>query len=126
VNRLLLLLAVLERRCGISARTSDVYANAAGGVDLRDPAADLSVACALASAIRDVPLTRRTCFVGEVGLAGEIRPALRTAARLKEAARLGFEKAVVSSREPREALKEAPIRVAPAGTLAGAIEEALP
>jgi DNA repair protein RadA/Sms len=126
-NRLLLLLAVLERRCGIGARTEDIYANAVGGLDLRDPAADLAVACALASAIRDVPLAPRTCFVGEVGLAGEIRPALRTGSRAREAARLGFERMIAARRGWGERGEEIPegIRVIPVGSLAEAIGEAL-
>lgn len=101
-SRLQLLLAVLERRCGLLSRTSDVYLNVTGGLTLRDPSADLAVCVALASALKDIALSPDICFVGEVGLAGEVRPAARTLMRLKEAARLGFKKAVISKRGPRE------------------------
>ncbi len=90
-NRLQLLLAVLERRCGASSRTSDVYLNVAGGLNLRDPAADLAICASLASALTDVPLPSDVCFIGEVGLAGEVRPAARTLMRLKEGGTPGIQ-----------------------------------
>lgn len=101
-NRLQLLLAVLERRCGLSSRTSDVYLNVTGGLSLRDPSADLGICVSLASALKDLPLPADVCFIGEVGLAGEVRPAGRTLMRLKEAARLGFKRAVISKRTPKD------------------------
>ncbi len=104
LNRLQLLLAVLERRCGIFSRSCDVYANVAGGLTLGDPAADLSICAALASSLKDVPIVGNVCFIGETGLAGEVRPAAKTGMRLREAARLGFRRAVISGREPRDAL----------------------
>lgn len=100
VNRLQLLLAVLERRCGIFSRGSDMYVNVAGGLTLQDPAADLAICAALASSLKDVAVPTDTCFVGEIGLAGEVRPAAKTHLRLREAARLGFRRAVVSARDP--------------------------
>jgi DNA repair protein RadA/Sms len=103
VNRLQLLLAVLERRCGIFSRSCDVYVNVAGGLSLQDPAADLSICAALASSLKDTPLAGDTCFIGEIGLAGEVRPASRTHLRLREASRLGFRNAVVSGREAIDA-----------------------
>ncbi len=102
VNRLQLLLAVLERRCGISSRASDVYLNVAGGLSLKDPAADLGICASLASAAADIELPADVCFIGEVGLAGEVRPCARTLLRVKEAARLGFKRAVISRRTPKE------------------------
>ncbi len=101
-SRLQLLLAVLERRCGIPSRTSDVYLNVAGGLQLKDPAADLGICASLASAVTDIELPSELCFIGEVGLAGEVRPAGRTLMRVKEAARLGFKKAVISRRTPKD------------------------
>ncbi len=103
ISRLQLLLAVLERRCGISSRTSDIYLNVAGGLTLKDPAADLGICASLASAATDLELPSDVCFIGEVGLAGEVRPAGRTNMRIKEAARLGFKRAVISRRTPKEA-----------------------
>lgn len=118
-NRLQLLLAVLERRCGLSSRTSDVYLNITGGLTLRDPSADLAVCVSLASALKDVALPPDVCFIGEVGLAGEVRPAGRTLMRLKEAARLGFKKAVISKRGPKD---DWPMEVVRAGTLREVLE----
>ncbi|MDR1137838.1 MAG: DNA repair protein RadA, partial [Synergistaceae bacterium] len=99
VNRLQLLLAVLERRCGIFSRSSDIYVNVAGGLSLQDPAADLSICAALASSIKDAPVAADTCLMGEVGLAGEVRPVARSHIRIKEAVRLGFRNVVVSAHE---------------------------
>ena len=112
LNRLQLLLAVLERRCGIASRNNDVYLNVAAGLNLKDPAADLAICASLASALRDVPLPPDVCFIGEVGLAGEVRPAARTRMRLKEAARIGFKRAVISKRTPKEEYPIEAIRVA--------------
>lgn len=98
-NRLQLLLAVLERRCGVYSRTSDVYANVAGGLDLTDPASDLAICAALASSLKDSPVSGDTCFIGEIGLAGEVRPASKTHLRIREAARLGMKTAVISARD---------------------------
>lgn len=118
-NRLQLLLAVLERRCGLTSRTSDVYLNVTGGLTLRDPSADLAVCVSLASALKDIALPPDICFVGEVGLAGEVRPAARTLMRLKEASRLGFKKAVISKRGLKD---DWPLEVIRVGTLREALE----
>lgn len=118
-NRLQLLLAVLERRCGLTSRTSDVYLNVTGGLTLRDPSADLAVCVSLASALKDIALPPDICFIGEVGLAGEVRPAGRTLMRLKEASRLGFKKAVISKRGPKD---DWPLEVIRVGTLREALE----
>nr|WP_321503168.1 DNA repair protein RadA [uncultured Dethiosulfovibrio sp.] len=102
LNKLHLLLAVIQKRCGLSTSGLDVYANVAGGLDLRDPGADLALAMALVSSASDRALPSDCCLLGEVGLVGEIRPVGRTPQRLKEAARLGFKTAVVSAREGEE------------------------
>lgn len=120
VSRLQLLLAVLERRCGISSRSSDIYLNVAGGLQLKDPAADLGICAALASAVTDNVLPQDVCFIGEVGLAGEVRPAGRTLLRLREAARLGFKRAVISRRTAKE--ESYPLEVLRVSTIRDAIE----
>ena len=99
LNRFQLLTAVIDRRCSISTNAHDLYINVAGGLSIQDPSADLPACAAIASALRNVPLQAGTCWLGEVGLAGEVRPVTRIDLRLKEAARLGFHTAVVSSRE---------------------------
>jgi DNA repair protein RadA/Sms len=91
-SRLAMLLAVLEARCGLNFSSAEVYLNIAGGYRLSDPAADLAVAAALVSALADRPLAAKSVWFGEVSLSGEVRPVAHTDLRLKEAAKLGFEK----------------------------------
>ncbi len=94
-SRLAMVLAVLEAHCGLSMAGQDVYLNIAGGLRIREPAADLAVAAALLSSFTGVPLPVRSVFFGEVSLSGSLRPVAQAEARLKEAAKLGFETAVV-------------------------------
>jgi DNA repair protein RadA/Sms len=89
-NRLSMLLAVLETRCGLRLSATDVYLNVAGGLRVGEPAADLAVAAALASASANKPTDPDEVFFGEVGLSGEVRQVTQAEARLKEAAKLGF------------------------------------
>ncbi len=94
-RRLQLLLAVLEKREGLRLNTHDVFLNVAGGVRLEEPAVDLGVVVAVASSFRDIPSDTSTVLIGEVGLGGEIRTVSQLDLRLKEAAKLGFERAIV-------------------------------
>jgi DNA repair protein RadA/Sms len=94
-NRLAMLLAVLHRHAGIAAFDQDVFINAVGGVKITEPAADLAVLLAINSSMRNKPLPRGFVVFGEVGLAGEIRPAPRGQERLREAAKLGFSLAMI-------------------------------
>jgi DNA repair protein RadA/Sms len=94
-NRLAMLLAVLHRHAGIATFEQDVFVNAVGGVRIGEPAADLAVCLAVVSSLTDRAIPRKVVVFGEVGLAGEVRPAPRGQERLKEAAKLGFEKAVI-------------------------------
>ena len=94
-DRLAMLLAVLHRHAGVSCMDQDVFVNAVGGVRIGEPAADLAVMLAIQSSLRGKPLPRGFFAFGEVGLAGEVRPAPRGQERLKEAAKLGFSVAVV-------------------------------
>jgi DNA repair protein RadA/Sms len=93
-RRLQMLLAVLEKRHGLRMAAHDVFVNVAGGMRLEEPAADLSVAAAVASSFRDVPLDTGTVLLGEIGLGGEVRTVSRLEARLSESARLGFQRAL--------------------------------
>jgi DNA repair protein RadA/Sms len=90
-----MILAVLEARCGLSFSTAEVYLNVAGGYRISDPAADLAVAAALVSALAERPLPGDTVAFGEVALSGELRPVAHGAMRIREAAKLGFEHALV-------------------------------
>ena len=94
-NRLAMLLAVMHRHAGVVCFDQDVFVNAVGGVKITEPAADLAILFAIVSSLRDRPLKRGLAVFGEVGLAGEIRPAPRGQERLKEAAKLGFDTAIV-------------------------------
>lgn len=94
-NRLAMLLAVLHRHAGIATWEQDVFVNAVGGVRIGEPAADLAVTLAIVSSLTDKSIAAKTVVFGEIGLAGEVRPAPRGQDRLKEAAKLGFQKAIV-------------------------------
>ncbi|MBM3556286.1 MAG: DNA repair protein RadA [Alphaproteobacteria bacterium] len=94
-GRLAMLLAVLDARCGLALGGRDVYLNVAGGLRVAEPAADLAVAAALLSSYTDEAMPERTAVFGEIGLGGEIRPVAQAEARLKEAAKLGFTRALV-------------------------------
>ena len=94
-DRLAMLLAVLHRHAGVACMDQDVFVNAVGGVRISEPAADLAVMLAIQSSLRGKPLPRGFLAFGEVGLAGEVRPAPRGQERLKEAAKLGFSVALI-------------------------------
>ena len=106
-NRLALLVAVLGRRAGVSLGNHDVYANLAGGLSLAEPGLDLPLALALASSLRDRPMRTASVAIGEVGLLGELRSVAGLDRRLREAARLGFRRAIV----PRPARGGSPPQV---------------
>ena len=97
-GRLSMLLAVLETRCGLKLGATDVYLNVAGGLRIGEPAADLAVAAALASAATDQPTDPACVFFGEVGLSGEVRQVAHAEARLKEAQKIGFSKSALPRR----------------------------
>jgi len=94
-DRMMLVLAVLSRRCGFSTSKDDVFVNAVGGVHIDEPAADLGMAVALASSICDRPASAQTVVFGEIGLTGEVRGVTQALARVAEARRLGFTRAIV-------------------------------
>jgi DNA repair protein RadA/Sms len=108
-QRLAMLLAVLSRHAGVATYDQDVFVNAVGGVRIDEPASDLAVVLAVLSSIRNRPLPRALVVFGEVGLAGEIRPAARGLERLREAAKIGFSTALIpkanAPRKPIEGLE---------------------
>src|SRR5947208_7357759 len=97
-RRLALLLAVLDKRAGLSFSQLDVFLNVVGGVRMQEPAGDLAVASALASSVYDRPVANSAIFLGEVGLGGEIRPVSQTERRLGEAAKMGMTTAYMAER----------------------------
>ena len=98
-NRLAMIVAVLETRCGLQLSGCDIFLNIAGGIRIHEPAADLAVAAALVSALKEVVLPPEAVFFGEIGLAGEVRQVAQPDLRLKEAAKLGFTRAIVPERK---------------------------
>ncbi len=98
LNRLLLITAVLTRRLGLRLADQDVFVNVVGGLRISEPAADLALAAAIASSMRDVPVRADAVLIGEVGLSGELRWVGQMNARLREAAKLGFRRAVIPRR----------------------------
>jgi DNA repair protein RadA/Sms len=104
-QRLAMLLAVLHRHAGIVCFDQDVFVNAVGGVKIAEPAADLAVLLSITSSLKNKPLPSKLIVFGEVGLAGEIRPAPRGQERLKEAAKLGFTRALIpEANRPKQAI----------------------
>ncbi|MCL5104405.1 MAG: DNA repair protein RadA [Armatimonadetes bacterium] len=122
-NKMLMILAVLEKRVGLNLGNKDVYVNVAGGVKIVEPAADLAIALAVASSLSDIGMDPEAIALGEIGLAGEVRAVGQAEKRLKEAARLGFTKGIMSYSTGKlsKGLNIEPVRVP---TVRGAIEAA--
>ncbi|WP_417201690.1 DNA repair protein RadA [Sutterella wadsworthensis] len=123
-QRLAMLLAVLHRHAGVALFDQDVFVNAVGGVKISETAADLAILAAICSSWRNRPLERGLVVFGEVGLAGEIRPAARGQERLREAAKLGFSKALI----PRANMPRQPVEglgIIPVDRLSDALEAVL-
>jgi DNA repair protein RadA/Sms len=97
-NRLLMISAVLTRRAGLRLAEADIFVNVVGGLKIDEPAADLAIAAAIASSMRDLPIRADAVLIGEIGLAGELRMPGQIPARLREAARLGFKIAILPKR----------------------------
>ncbi|MBU1727152.1 MAG: DNA repair protein RadA [Candidatus Omnitrophica bacterium] len=122
-NRLSLLVAVLEKRIGLALETEDIFVNVAGGIKIEDPAADLAVACAVASAFRDQAVIPETAVIGEIGLAGEIRSVSQVSVRINEAQKLGFKRCVLPSNNFKGLKDEkAKIELVPASSLKEALD----
>jgi DNA repair protein RadA/Sms len=119
LNRVALLVAVIEKHLGAQLSTEDIYVNVAGGLALRETALDLGIVAALVSSFKEKPIDSQTVVVGEVGLLGEVRRVRKLRERLSEAARLGYTRAVIPAGE-RVELRE--IELCPVGTLAQAME----
>lgn len=94
-NRVVLMLAVLEKKAGLHMQSYDAYINIVGGIQIREPALDLGIVCALASSFKDIEINPKTIAIGEVGLTGELRTVSFIEKRLKEAEKLGFNTAIV-------------------------------
>jgi DNA repair protein RadA/Sms len=125
VSRVLMLIAVLARHAGLNLTGHDVYVNVAGGLRIDEPAADLAVAAALASSLRERPVRAGTVLAGELSLAGRLRPATRPERRLAEARRLGFERLVTGRARGDGAATPGPVGLVTAGDVRGALAQTL-
>jgi DNA repair protein RadA/Sms len=122
-NRAALILAVLEKRAGLLLQNQDAFLKAAGGVRLNEPAVDLSVAIALASSYKDKGTAFDECFIGEIGLTGEIRRVNRINERVKEAAKLGFKKVYLPKNHGHDLEKFSEIEIIPVSTLSETLKK---
>lgn len=120
-NRLAMLLASLNKHAGIACYDQDVFVNAVGGVKISEPSVDLAILCAIVSSFRDQPLDQKTIIFGEIGLAGEVRPVQRGQERLKEAAKLGFNRAIIpKANQAKQKIKG--IEIFPVDTVSKALD----
>ena len=95
-NRAAMLIAVLEKKAGLSIQSTDTFINVTGGLQIKEPASDLAILCALASSFKEIPVDFKTILIGEIGLTGEIRGVNSIEKRLLEAQKMGFERAVIA------------------------------
>lgn len=123
-NRLTLIVAVLDKRAGLMMQNYDVYLKAAGGVRLDEPAIDLSIAVAIASSYSDQPTRPTDCFIGEIGLTGEIRRVSRIDQRVNEAAKLGFERIFIPKNNYSGWKHPEGVTIVPCATLSQVLEQA--
>jgi DNA repair protein RadA/Sms len=122
-NRLSMVIAVLEAHCGVRLAGHDVYLNVAGGLRIQEPAADLAAAAALVSSLANAPLPPDAVYFGEVSLSGAIRPVPQTAARLKEASKLGFVRGFVPESAKGEAGSEPQLAITAHNTLSALVAD---
>ena len=120
LNRLQLLIAVLQKHVRLNLSNQDVFINVVGGIKLQETAADLSLALSIASSFRKIPVSSDLCVIGEVGLSGEIRSVTQLAKRVQEAAKLGFKKIILPA--TKDLPKIADVKFHPVSTLKEAIE----
>jgi DNA repair protein RadA/Sms len=125
LRRLQMLLAVLEKRVGITTGSHDVFVNVAGGIRIDEPAADLGIASSIVSSLRDVPVDSQTVAIGEIGLGGEIRTIAYCDKRVQEAAKLGFKKIVVPQSNAKKMKSSNGIAIVGVETIQEAIKQLL-
>jgi DNA repair protein RadA/Sms len=122
-SRLSMVLAVLEAHCGMKLSGHDVYLNVAGGLRIQEPAADLAAAAALVSSLVNAPLPTDAVYFGEISLSGAVRPVAQTSARLKEAAKLGFGRAILPESARGEVGGDAGLSLSSVGSLTTLVAE---
>lgn len=125
-NKVSLIMAVLEKRVGLLLQNQDAYLKAAGGVKLDEPAVDLAIAISIASSYHDRSTNSTDCFIGELGLTGEVRRVARIEERVKEAAKLGFKRIFIPANNRLEIKVPANVSIIAVETIAEALKKALP
>lgn len=121
-NRLMMLMAVLERRVGLHLGGQDIFVNAVGGVEIEEPAADLGIACAIASALKNKPVNPESVWIGEIGLSGEVRGVQQINNRLQEVVRLGLKQAIIPKSNMKGLDKPPGIEIVPVDSLQQVID----
>jgi len=121
-KRLNMLLAVLEKKCQLFFSQHDVFLNMAGGIKVSDPAIDLSIIASLISSLQDIPIDRKICLTGEVGLSGEVRPVSRLEQRIAESARLGFDQIIIPKHQKQVGSSHKNIMVTEVGLVQEVVE----
>lgn len=121
-NRAAMLLAVLEKKAGLALQSSDTFINVTGGLQLKEPAADLAILCALASSFKEVPVDYDTILIGEVGLTGEIRGVNSIEKRVIEAQKMGFKRAVIAASNEKISKEVKNIKVLPVNNVIQALD----
>lgn len=124
-NRIALLIAVLEKRAGLSLGGQDIFANVVGGVRVQEPAIDLGVAVAIASSLKEAPVEQEDVFLGEVGLSAEVRAINQAESRIQEAQRLGFKRCIIAKNNLKELRVKGPIELIGVETVSQALEVTL-
>ncbi len=124
-NRAVLLMAVLEKRLGLKLQNQDVYVNVAGGVKIVEPAADLGIAVAVASSLKELPTLPKVALLGEVGLQAEVRGVTQVEARIHEAEKLGFKSCIIPETNLKELSTKGDIKIIPVKTVDQALKAAL-
>lgn len=124
-NRVILLMAVLEKRAGMQVQTFDAYVNVAGGLKLDEPACDLGIIISIASSFRNLPVDPKTVIIGEVGLTGEVRGVNLIEKRIIEAEKLGFLKCVIPSENVKGIETDTNIKIVPVDSIFEALDELL-
>ncbi len=122
-RKLAMLLAVLEKKCGLFFGQQDVFLNIAGGIKVSDPAIDLSICAALISSLLDIPVSRRICFAGEIGLSGEVRTVNRLDQRITEAHRLGFDQIIISKYHQKSLPAVSGLQITTVGKVSEIVEQ---
>ncbi len=124
-NRIALLIAVLEKRVGLSLSSQDIFVNVVGGVKIQEPAIDLGIAVAIASSLKEVPVDEEDVILGEIGLSAEVRAVTQAEPRILEAQRLGFKRCIIAKNNLKELKVKGPIELVGVETVNQALEVAL-